>query len=70
MFVDSWKCDANSNVLQINNQKIHITRKGVHGIFGLPTEYVVMKVPLRSHHCDPVIKSWRSQFPVKDEKDS
>lgn len=29
-----------------------------------------MKVPWRSHHCDLVIKSWRSQFEVKDEKDT
>ena len=54
--------DHNTNILYVNKDKIHITRQGVHDMYGLSMGKVVMKVPLKSHYLHPVISKWKAQF--------
>ncbi|CAH1427370.1 unnamed protein product [Lactuca virosa] len=63
----SWvleRYDEKRNVLCINNKDIHITRRGVHDIYGLPMGDISMKIPKKSRSGIVVIKNWRNQFSI------
>lgn len=60
--------DEKRNVLCVNNQVIHITKKSVHDIYGLPMGNIPMILPIKSRFGDPIIKKWRDQFGKDKER--
>ncbi|CAH1423454.1 unnamed protein product [Lactuca virosa] len=61
----SWvleRYDEKRNVIRIKNKDIHISRRGVHHMYGLPMGDIPMNLPKKSRSTILVIRNWRNQF--------